>query len=55
MVRKDTHTQCQAFQCVWNLNAAFASKNAVEEAVAKRHQDVGSSSLGAALYESNHG
>ena len=42
MVRKDTYTQPQAFQ---NLNGAFASKNVVEEAVAKRHQDAGSRSL----------
>ena len=33
----------------------FASKNVVEEAVAKRHQDVSSSSLSVAFYESNHG
>ena len=45
MVRKDTYTQPQAFQCIWNLNGAFASKNVVEEAVAKRHQDAGSRSL----------
>lgn len=55
MVRKDTHTQSQALQCVWNLNGAFASKNVVEETVAKRHQDVSSSSPGVAFYESSHG
>ena len=43
------------FQCVWNLNGVFASKNVVEEAVAKRHQDVSSSSLSVAFYESNRG
>ena len=52
---RHTHTQSQALQCVWNLNGAFASKNVVEETVAKRHQDVGSSSPGVAFYESNHG